>query len=112
MKLDKLKQQIEQWAIDRGLQNGDPKYQVLKLIEEVGELASGMNKSDHPLVLDSIGDIFVVLVVLSTQLEIDITDCINYAYEEIKHRKGKMVNGVFVKEADMKTMVTNGDVEL
>jgi len=36
------------------------------------------------------------------QLNLNIQDCIKLAYEEIKDRKGNMVNGVFVKENDLK----------
>lgn len=34
-------------------------------------------------------------------LGLDIGHCISGAYAEIKNRKGEMVNGVFVKEADL-----------
>jgi len=96
------KKLIEQWAIDRNLHTADETKQMLKLIEETGELASGMAKNNVEVITDSIGDIYVVLVILSMQLGIDIDKCIEYAYNEIKDRKGKMVNGVFVKESDLK----------
>lgn len=35
------------------------------------------------------------------QLDLDVTECLGIAYEEIKNRKGKMVNGTFVKEEDL-----------
>jgi hypothetical protein len=31
----------------------------------------------------------------------DVKECLGIAYEEIKNRKGKMVNGTFVKEEDL-----------
>ena len=31
----------------------------------------------------------------------DVTECLGIAYEEIKNRKGKMINGTFVKEEDL-----------
>lgn len=31
----------------------------------------------------------------------DVTECLSIAYEEIKNRKGKMINGTFVKEEDL-----------
>ena len=35
------------------------------------------------------------------QLGLDINDCIKAAYEEIKDRRGELVNGLFVKEEDL-----------
>lgn len=93
---------IRQWFRDRNLDTADPKAQMLKLIEETGELAEGIAKNRPEQIEDSIGDIYVVLVGLSLQLGLKIEDCINIAYEEIKDRKGKMINGVFVKDSDLK----------
>lgn len=92
---------IKQWAIDRNLHTADPAKQILKLGEEYGELCQGLAKGNSDQVIDSIGDMYVVLVVLSMQLGIDIESCIDQAYDEIKDRKGKMINGVFVKEEDI-----------
>lgn len=92
---------IIQWAIDRDIVTGDPKSQMVKLLEEAGELAEGINKNKQELIIDGIGDVYVALVILCMQLELDINDCIKAAYEEIKDRKGKMVNGLFVKEEDL-----------
>ena len=74
---------------------------MVKLLEEAGELATGINKDKRELIIDSIGDVYVVLVILCMQLGLDINDCIKAAYEEIKDRKGKMINGTFVKEEDL-----------
>lgn len=92
---------IKKWAIDRNVVSGDPKAQMVKLLEEAGELAEGINKNKQDLIIDSIGDVYVVLVILCMQLGLDINDCIKAAYEEIKDRKGKLVNGLFVKEEDL-----------
>ncbi|MDG0921657.1 hypothetical protein P6Y11_12995, partial [Enterococcus faecalis] len=50
---------------------------------------------------DGIGDVVVTLIILAMQNNMDLYECLNQAYSEIKNRKGKMVNGVFVKEADL-----------
>jgi NTP pyrophosphatase (non-canonical NTP hydrolase) len=97
-----MTEKIERWAKDRGLDNADPSKQALKLGEEFGELCQGLAKSNMPLVIDSIGDMYVVLTILSMQLGVNIEDCIETAYNEIKDRRGKMVNGTFVKESDLK----------
>ena len=94
-------EKIEQWAIARQLHNADSSKQALKLMEEVGELAQGIVKNNDALVKDSIGDIYVVLTILSMQLGYDVEHCIDLAYNEIKDRRGSMVNGVFVKESDL-----------
>lgn len=75
---------------------------MVKLLEELGELANGINKERQEQIIDSIGDVYVVLTILSMQLDLDIEECIATAYEEIKDRKGKMIDGVFVKEEDLK----------
>ncbi len=97
-----LTTQIKKWAVDRNLHTADPNKQMLKLIEEVGELAQGMAKNNSKQIIDSIGDVYVVLVILSEQLGLNIEQCVELAYQEIKDRKGKMINGVFVKEDDLK----------
>lgn len=92
---------IKKWAVDRNVVSGDTKAQMVKLLEEAGELAEGINKNKLDLIIDSVGDVYVVLVILCMQLGLDINDCIKAAYEEIKDRKGKLVNGLFVKEEDL-----------
>lgn len=92
---------IRDWAKERKLDKADPYKQVLKLGEEFGELCEGMAKEKPEQVLDSIGDMFVVLTILSMQLNVSIEECVALAYNEIKDRKGKMVNGVYVKESDL-----------
>ena len=92
---------IKKWAINRGLDKAEPSKQMLKLIEEVGELASGIAKGKKDLIIDSLGDIYVVLYILSIQLKLDFETCVEIAYDEIKDRKGIMKNGVFVKEKDL-----------
>ena len=92
---------IKKWGEERNLDKADPKAQMVKVMEELGELANGINKGRKEQIIDSIGDIYVVLVILCMQLGLDINDYIKVAYNEIKDRKGKMVNGTFVKEEDL-----------
>jgi len=89
---------IREWASERGLyENGDPKTQALKLVEEVGETCRAILKEDRAEAIDGIGDCVVVLTNLAELLEMRIEDCIREAYNEIKDRKGKMANGTYVK---------------
>ena|SRR5699024_1447911 len=99
--MNALTAKIEQWAIRRGLHDASPDKQTIKLFEEAGELAQGMAKANFHQVKDSIGDMYVVMTILCMQLDIDIKDCVGLAYNEIKHRTGKMVDGVFVKSEDL-----------
>jgi NTP pyrophosphatase (non-canonical NTP hydrolase) len=101
LKLDDLIIGIKDWAIHRDLDLGKPVKQVLKLGEEYGELCEGIVKGKSELVKDSIGDMFVVLIILCMQLGISFEDCVRMAYDEIKDRDRKMVDGVFVKEGDL-----------
>lgn len=48
------------------------------------------------------GDIFVTLIVLCRQIGIEPTRCLDMAYEKIKGRTGKTVNGIFIKQEDLK----------
>lgn len=106
--MNDLKDKIEQWAVDRNLHTADPMKQLVKLGEEYGELCSAMVRNDIPLVIDSAGDMFVVMTILCLQLGLDIGACVEIAYEDIKHRKGRMINGVFVKEADLPAIEGQG----
>ena len=101
MKLTNEFDPIRQWADERGLYTkGDPKTQALKLVEEMGELAQSILKEDNEEFEDAIGDCVVVLTNLAALNGTTIEDCINSSYNVIASRKGKMVNGTFVKESN------------
>ena len=90
---------IREWAEERGLyEKGDPKTQYLKLMEEAGEVGRAILKNDKPEIVDGIGDMVVVLTNLAKLTGNDIEFCIEQAYNEISKRKGKMINGTFVKD--------------
>lgn len=95
---------VSQWAQNNGLlYKENATKQLLKVMEEVGETASAMLKGDHEKVVDGIGDSFVTLIVLSKQLGLEPLYCLEVAWNEIKNRKGKMVDGTFVKESVFST---------
>jgi len=99
--LQELTYKIKSWAADRNLHTADPFKQLAKLGEEFGELCQGLAKGKPDQIADSIGDMYVVMTILSMQLGLDIRECIQQAYDEIKDRKGRMVNGVYIKEEDL-----------
>lgn len=90
---------IREWARERDLYFlGDKKTQTIKLVEEVGELSKAILKDDQKEIIDAIGDCVVVLTNLSELCGISIEECIDSAYNEIKNRKGKVINNTFVKD--------------
>jgi NTP pyrophosphatase (non-canonical NTP hydrolase) len=94
-----MKKEILNWAKERNLlEKSNSSKQFIKLVEELGELASAMGKGDIVNIIDAIGDIQVVLIILAAQYDLDVDDCLNTAYLQIKDRKGKTVNGIFIKE--------------
>ena len=90
---------IRDWAHTRDLyKDGDMKTQYVKLQEEAGELAKAILDKNEFETIDAIGDMVVVLTNLAHLLGTDIEVCIEDAYEAISSRKGKMINGTFVKD--------------
>jgi len=95
----KMFEDIREWAANRGLyEMGDSKTQYIKLQEEAGELAKALLSNDKAEVIDAIGDMVVVLTNLAHLEGVHIETCINTAYKVISKRKGKMINGTFVKD--------------
>ena len=96
-------EKIEKWGEERNFYNPEhgttSEKQFLKLSEEVGEIAADLARGINPI--DSIGDVGVVLIGLARLNGLSFEKCLEYAYNEIKDRKGEMRNGVFVKEQDL-----------
>ena len=98
--MEELVNKIAQWHHDRNLIDGSTdKDQYMKLIQEAGELSDNICKGRD--ISDDIGDMIVVLINIATRNNLTITECLDAAYNDIKDRKGKMIDGVFVKEADL-----------
>jgi hypothetical protein len=148
------------WAKKRGIIiKNNEETQVFKLIEEFGELCGGVLKLKEDIIVDSVGDMIVVLInlnkvkgfdlefglefkdmnqivtskqclkELNTEISylllncnrvlptinysntiinlliklcglqgLNINECFNFAYNEIKNRTGKNVDGNFIKD--------------
>jgi len=104
--LDDFSTLTTMWQIKRDFFN--PEYidatrkgQFIKLAEEMGELAGNMARGKSDGVVDDIGDMMVVLNGLAKLHGTTLLNCANHAYNEIKDRRGKMINGVYVKESDL-----------
>ena len=110
MNFEELKTKVEEWAEDKDLLHEEnAEKQFMKFVEEVFEFKSEMDLihilggnelNSHDMMLE-MGDIFVTLIVLCNQLGIDCVECLEMAYDKISKRKGKTVNGLFVKEEDL-----------
>lgn len=93
----KVIEQIKQWHYDRNLIDGSSdKDQFYKLVEEMLELQKNIMRRDP--IIDDIGDIIVVLINIAERNGLSIEQCLEHAYNDIKDRKGRMINGIFVKE--------------
>lgn len=169
--MEKLNEKIIEWAKLRDLdKKGTLEGQRIKTIEEFAELIKGISKGNTDLVKDSIGDVYVTLIVanmlkaekidlkkamkdakadcknvrglhlgtpnhainqmqkatscmrellfigytqhtvtmclmyLMAMAEIygsNLKACVELAYQEIKNRRGKIIDGTFVKESDL-----------
>jgi NTP pyrophosphatase (non-canonical NTP hydrolase) len=90
---------VEIWGEQRGIiESSTPESQFLKTVSEIGELSDALAKGTQEEVIDSLGDVLVTLILVARLKNLSLTSCLQSAYDEIVSRKGKMVNGVFVKE--------------
>lgn len=92
---------VIRWAEARGIiQNSTAQAQWIKADEEMGELWAALEANDRTEIIDAIGDTMVCLINLAAILDLDVTKCLEAAYEQIKDRRGHMNSeGIFVKEA-------------
>lgn len=88
---------VWEWFEIKGLK--DPVMQMVKVQEEVGELAHEITRGHRqtPEVEDALGDIFVTIIGMCHHLRIHPAKALCTAYNEIKGRTGKVVEGSFVK---------------
>ena len=81
------------------IEGSTDKDQYLKLIQEAGELSDSICKGKD--IRDDIGDMMVVLINIMARNNLSMQECLQVAYDDIKDRKGRMIDGVFVKESDL-----------
>lgn len=98
MQMCTLTKKVWEWFDEKGLK--DPMVQFVKMEEECGELAHELTrgKTFSREVVDALGDILVTVIGLCHHLHIPPQAALTLAYNEIKDRKGKVINNSFVKE--------------
>lgn len=120
MKFEEFEENITKWSNERGLLDAGKiqditgpihdelikSKQLNKLMEEVGELSEDFNKRDADEehmrhMIDSIGDTLVTLTTFAHQNGLSMEQCYDKAWSHIKNRKGKMIDGTFVKSDDI-----------
>ena len=122
----RLEKEIIEWADAKDLiKNGNPYAQYAKFMEEGNEILVAMNKFEgllksaasldvtdskqleeyrikdkaiHNELVDGLGDTLVTLIILAAQYGLELENCLEYAYNEIKNRTGKTVGGTFIKD--------------
>jgi NTP pyrophosphatase (non-canonical NTP hydrolase) len=100
MSFNFLHLEIIRWAEARQIiPNSTPQAQLLKTMEELGELVGAVVRGNREAAVDGFGDVLVTLIIASDLMGIDLLRALESSYNEIKDRKGTMMpNGVFVKE--------------
>jgi NTP pyrophosphatase (non-canonical NTP hydrolase) len=109
---DELEDTVVQWHRNRNLIEGSSDMtQIRKLREEVGELEldishnymAGQSPERYKIVdlRDELGDCLVVLINIACRNNFSLYEALEYSFGKIKDRKGKMIDGVFVKEEDL-----------
>lgn len=99
MKFEELRNDVLVWANERQLLKPDNQLrQALKSVSELGELCDAIIKNDIEGVKNEFGDVFVTLIILAEQMNINPSTCLHLAYDKIKIRDGETKNGIFIKK--------------
>jgi NTP pyrophosphatase (non-canonical NTP hydrolase) len=99
MSYAQVEMEVIRWGEARGIvQNSNPMAQAWKTKEEVQELLDAISSNDREAMIDAYGDILVTLVMGCATADLDLVECFEHAYEQIKDRKGHLSpEGIFVK---------------
>ena len=100
MSYPEIELNIIRWAEARKIiPNSNPESQLLKAVSEMGELADATIKKDREAVIDAVGDVMVCLINYCALQDINLVDCMEVAYDQIKNRRGTLLpNGIFQKD--------------
>lgn len=99
---NQLIEDVRAWGRAKGIigenSSGSERGQLAKLVEEANELSDAIFTNDHYQKIDAIGDCAVVLILLADIIDMRFEDCLDAAYQVIKQRTGRMVDGQFIKD--------------
>ena len=96
---NELEALVISWAHQKGIfENGTPRAQAGKTVEEVQELIDAIDTDNKIEIEDALGDILVTIIIQAEMHELSLVDCLESAYNVISKRTGKMVDGQFVKD--------------
>ena len=100
MSYAEVEMNLLRWGEARGIvKNGKAISQAIKTLEETTELLDAINRKNLADAKDAIGDVVVTLIMVCAILDVNLVDCLQEAYEEIKDRKGYLTpEGTFIKE--------------
>ena len=97
-RLEALRVKIIEWADEKGiLKKATPEKQFLKFMEETGELAKAILKSDSDEFIDAVGDVFVTIVIHAklTNMVFEFNDDDLYHFSKNdSYLFGSMVSGI------------------
>ena len=92
-------QGVYDWADSKDLRDNSTAIdQLMKLDEEAGELWGAVCLDDRPAIADELGDVIFCAIIQAYMNNLDPTECLAAAVKKVTKRKGKMVDGLFVKE--------------
>lgn len=101
MKYEELEKLIIGWADDRGiLSQSNSLKQLEKTQEELDETVFAIERQSQEGIIDGFGDMLVTIIIAAKTEGVDLIQCLESAWNVIKHRKGKMIDGKFVKEVE------------
>ena len=99
MTFEEISQNVLIWAKEKDILKPDNHLKQLgKIMSEVGEFADEVIKENKQGQIQELGDVFVTLIIIAEQLNLNPVKCLEIAYNKIKDRQGKTINGTFIKD--------------
>jgi NTP pyrophosphatase (non-canonical NTP hydrolase) len=91
-------QEIIQFFKDKGLyESTNDLIQFDKLQEEVIELEEALTSKSKAEILSEAGDVYICLLNVLHCCGLDLSDAVDAATDKVVKRKGRVVNGKFIK---------------
>ena len=99
MTFEEISQNVLIWAKEKDILKPDNHLKQLgKIMSEVGEFADEVIKENKQGQIQELGDVFVTLIIIAEQLNLNPVKCLEIAYNKIKDRQGKTINRTFIKD--------------